>query len=227
MRTTLLAASVALIHLLPAAAHAANSPDLEAIKASAAAGDSNAQFQLAMAYDLGYMGTRDLEQVAAWCRKSADQGNADGQNCMGSLHQAGEGVAQDDAEAVRWYEKAAAQEHGEALTSLGLYYDAGHGVAQDRAKARELYLRATEQGSLKAMFNLGITYKHGTGVPVNAIEAYFWLDLVRFYTQRSGDQQLKWRTRGALDELKRTMSKTDVVIAERRAKAWDAAHRPH
>lgn len=69
------------------------------------------------------------------------------------------------------------------------------------------------------------SYWEGTGVAVDRVEAFKWLDLLRFYTQRSKDMQLKWRARGALDELQKGMSKAEIREGKQRAKQWDARQR--
>ena len=199
---------------------------IDDVRLKAEQGDASAQFELAMAYDQGTGVKKDAVAAANWCLKAAEQGLAPAQNCIGSMLQFGDGVAQDDAAAVSWYEKAAAQGYGESYTNLAYMYDLGKGVPQDRAKAVDLYRKGAETGSVNAMFNLGITFWKGTGVPVDRVEAYMWLDLARFYTQRSNDMRVKWSVRGALDELQKEMSRSEISEGERRAQEWDAAHRP-
>jgi uncharacterized protein len=76
------------------------------------------------------------------------------------------------------------------------------------------------------MLNVGVCYWNGTGVAADRMEAFKWLNLARFYTQRSENMQLKWRVRGALDELKKQMSKAEIRAGEQLTKEWDAKHRP-
>jgi TPR repeat protein len=211
------------IGLLIAAGAAA--VDLDELRSKAEQGNAQAQYELGMIYDAGRDVQRDLSQAAHWCTKAAEQGHAAAQNCIGSMYQFGDGVAQDDAAAASWYAKAADQGYGEAYTNLGYMYDLGKGVAQDRAKGVELYLKGAEKGSLNAMLNLGISYWKGAGVAVDRVEAFKWLDLARFHTQRSDNMKLKWRVRGALDELQKEMSKADIRAGKQRAKEWDEAHR--
>ena len=142
------------------------------------------------------------------------------------MNQYGEGVPQDNTEAVRWYQKAADQDYGEAYTNLGYMYDGGLGVTQDKQRAVKLYHNGAEKGSLNAMLNLGISYWKGEGVSKDIVQAYKWLDLARFYTQRSPNMRLKWRVRGALDEVKKEMTKEQISRAEQLTREWDAAHRP-
>ena len=168
---------------------------------------------------------KNLSEAAVWYRKAAEQGHADAQNSLGSMYQFGEGVPQDNAKAVRWYQKAMDQGLGEAYTNLGYMYDGGLGVKQDKQKAVKLYLTGAEKGSLNAMLNLGVSYWKGEGVSKDLVEAYKWLDLARFYTQRSPNMQLKWRVRGVLDEVKSEMTEGQISRAKQLSREWDAAHR--
>ena len=203
----------------------ASALDLGELRSKAEQGDASAQYELAMAYDAGQAVQRDLRMAAHWCSKAAEQGHAAAQNCIGSMYQSGEGVPLDEAAAAVWYEKAAAQNYGEAYTNLGYLYDLGKGVPHDRARAVDLYLKGAEKGSLNAMLNVGISYWNGSGVAADRVEAFKWLDLARFYSQRSKNMQLKWRVRGALEELQKEMSKAEVREGKRRSKEWDADHR--
>jgi uncharacterized protein len=199
---------------------------IDDLKTKANQGDTNAQFQLGVVYDQGQGVAKNQSEAAAWYRRAAEQGHAPAQNSLGSMHQYGEGAPQDNAEAVRWYQKAADQGYGEAYTNLGYMYDGGLGVAQDKQKAVKLYHNGAEKGSLNAMLNLGISYWNGEGVSQDLVQAYKWLDLARFYTQGSPNMQLKWRVRGAFDEVKKEMTKEQISRAEQLTREWDAAHRP-
>src|ERR1044072_1281046 len=179
-----------------------------------------------MVYDRGQEVPRELPQAAHWCLKAAEQGHAAAQNCIGSMYQNGEGVPLDETAAASWYEKSAAQDYGEAYTNLGYLYDLGKGVPQDRPRAVQLYLKGAEKGSLNAMLNVGVSYWQGDGIALDRVEAFKWLELVRFYTQSSQNMELKWRVRGALDDLKKKMSKDEMRAAIQMAKDWDASHRP-
>lgn len=198
---------------------------IDELRTKANQGDTNAQFQLGVAYDQGQGIAKNQNEATAWYRKAAERGHAVAQNSLGSMYQFGEGVPQNNAEAVRWYQKAADQGYGEAYTNLGYMYDGGLGVEQDRQKAVKLYHIGAEKGSLNAMLNLGVSYWKGEGVSKDLVQAYKWLDLARFYTQRSHNMQLKWRVRGALDEVKKGMTIDQISKAEQLTREWDAAHR--
>ena len=101
-------------------AQANPSSDLSDLLQKARAGDSQAQFELGLAYEDGKGIPQNDETAATWYRKSADQGNARGQNALGTLYSAGRGVPRDKEEALRWYHKAALQELPEADFNIAI-----------------------------------------------------------------------------------------------------------
>lgn len=58
-------------------------------------GDTEAQYYLGSAYNLGVGGPKDYAEVAKWYRKAADQGHAGGQLNLGVLYADGDRVPQD------------------------------------------------------------------------------------------------------------------------------------
>jgi len=199
--------------------------DVQQLQNQADQGDPTAQFKLGAAYDYGTGVTRDLSQAVHWYRKAAEQGNTHAQNSLGSMYHNGEGVTQDLDQAVQWYRKASDQDYAEGHTNYGYMLDHGLGVDQDKQKAIELYQRGAELGSLNAMLNLGVSYWEGEGTTKDLVEAYKWLDLARFYTQRSPNMRLKWRVRGILDQVKQQMTKDQIRAADVLVREWDQAHR--
>ncbi len=75
-------------------------------KASADAGQAEAEFDLGLLYAQGLGVRRDLTEAARWYRKSADQGNAEAQFALGQMYSRGWGVPRDDADAIRWLQMA-------------------------------------------------------------------------------------------------------------------------
>lgn len=202
------------------------SPERSDLRQIAQQGDAQAQYELALALDYGDGLPRDLEEAAAWYAAAANQGHAEAQNSLGSLYQAGDGLARDDVRAASWYRKAADQGHAEAANNLAYLYDLGLGVEEDNRLAAELYERAAERGSVRAMLNLGVLLSQGQeGLAEDFVEACKWLELARFYSQRSTDGQLKWRVRAALDELEGAMAESQIEEARRRSREWDRLHR--
>ena len=211
------------LFMLSAYADDLNLPDL---RTAATEGDMNAQFQLAAAYDFGHGVAQDQAEAAKWYRKAAEQGHAEAQNSLGSLYQAGQGVDQDYELAVRWYEAAIAQELPGAFNNLAYMYDLGLGVPEDDSRAASLYEKAAEGGEIKAMLNLGIMYAEGTGVTKDNGQAYMWLDLARFYTQRTKDMDLKWHIRRVMEHYTKAMTRKEKKSGKKLARDWDQAHSP-
>lgn len=216
-------AALGLALALVATASGAQSRSITELRTKAEAGDVKAAFELAMRFDYGKGVAKDLKEAATWYLVAGQGGVAEAQNSLGSMYQAGDGVMQDFAQALAWYQKAADQNHPEATNNLGYMYDEGKGIAEDNRRAIELYTKAAELGFVSSMVNLSIMYRNGEGVPADVREAYKWIDLARFYTQRSKDRQLKWRVRGMYDSLKATMTPSELADGEERSRQWYSA----
>ncbi len=201
-------------------AHAQN---IDELTKKAESGDVPSQFELGTAYDFAIGVSQNLDEAVKWYKEAARVGHPQAQNSLGSLYQAGEGVPLDNEEAFKWYSTAAEQNLPSAINNLAFMYDKGLGVGEDDVKAVSLYKSAAEFGEIRAMVNLGAMYFDGTGVVKDNSEAYMWLDLARFYTQRSTDKNLKWHVRGVLDEMKKAMTRKEIKSGKKRARKWSKA----
>ncbi len=83
------------------------SGDMNQLKASAEAGDAEAQFNLGVLYEKGIGVPQDWEEAAEWYRKAAEQDHADAQNKLSECYYNGTGVPQDEKQAIYWYHRAA------------------------------------------------------------------------------------------------------------------------
>lgn len=72
----------------------------------AEAGDSRAQYQLALMYFRGEGLPQDYEKAALWYRRAAERGDVDAQLNLGLMHAQGLGVKQSFFEAFKWFELA-------------------------------------------------------------------------------------------------------------------------
>jgi hypothetical protein len=95
--------------LLGSALSWAQSPDLDALRRKAEAGDPKAQFDLAEAYSEGNGVAKDFPQGMEWLKKSATQGYAGAQVVLGIIFQQGINTEKDPSEAAKWFRKAAKQ----------------------------------------------------------------------------------------------------------------------
>ena len=103
-------------------------------------GDSEAEFLLGIAYEVGSFGTTDYNEALKWLQKSAKQGHPDAQTTLGQMYENGWGVKQSYSTAAKWYRKAA--EHvpnlggaGQGRNDLGILYEQGLGVPKDFVQA--------------------------------------------------------------------------------------------
>ena len=128
--------------------HSPAAQALADLRASAEAGDAEAQFILGGMYATGVGVPQDAAEAVAWYRRAAEQGDARAQSNLGAMYAGGVGVPQDAAEAVAWYRRAAEQGDASAQSNLGAMYDQGRGVPQDAAEAVAWYRRGADEADL-------------------------------------------------------------------------------
>ena len=81
-------------------------------------GDVESQERLAMAYEHGDLGKKNLETAFYWYQKAAEQGSSFAQYKVGQAYILGQGVKPDFLAAVSWYQKAAEQGNAKAIAQL-------------------------------------------------------------------------------------------------------------
>ena len=99
--------------------HSPAAQALADLRASAEAGDAEAQFILGGMYVTGVGVPQDAAEAVAWYRRAAEQGYARAQYNLGVIYAEGVAVPQDAAEAVAWYRRAAEQGNARAQSNLG------------------------------------------------------------------------------------------------------------
>ncbi len=92
--------------------------NLAQLRAAAAAGDSEACFDLGYRYHLGKGLPQDPAQSVKWYRLAAEQGHDDAQCMLGIHYYYGMGVRQSKREAKKWFTLAAEQGNDTALQWL-------------------------------------------------------------------------------------------------------------
>ena len=107
-------------------------------------GDTNAQSNLALMYELGRGVKQDYAKAREWLEKAAEQGNAMAQNNLGFFYTQENTGMQDYTLARKWLEKAVANKWSLALTCLAFLYNNGLGVEKNRERALDLYRQAAE-----------------------------------------------------------------------------------
>src|SRR6266550_1731015 len=97
----------------------AEDADPARVKADSSLLDAEAQFALAVNYDLGAGEAQDDAEAAKWYLKSAERGHALAQFNLGVMYDRGQGVAKDQAQAAKWFRKAADQGDAGAQFQMG------------------------------------------------------------------------------------------------------------
>jgi uncharacterized protein len=125
--------------------------DMTKVRASAEAGDVQAQDTLGEAY---YYHS-EYATAVSWFRRAAEHGGANSQWRLGMMLLGGMtsikkvmAVEKDPYQGLRWLFKGASQGDELAQLALGDCYAAGRFVATNRVEAFKWYARAAERGSL-------------------------------------------------------------------------------
>jgi TPR repeat protein len=154
------------------------------------AGNSHAQFNLALLYARGLGVERDDARATALYSSAAEAGIARAQYELGLAYTSGIGVPVDTARAAHWHRKAAGQGLTEAQHGLALAYELGVGVPQDDGVAAAWYRRAAVGGHSESQFRLGLLLSDD---PQRAVtdyeEAVRWLGPIA----DQGNPQAQWR----------------------------------
>ena len=111
--------------------HVNTTASLAPMVEKAKAGDSDAQYVVAMRYERGQDVTQSFTEANTWFKLAAAQGNSMAEFKLGDHSQFGKGVPVNLAEAAKWYQRAAEHDNYAAQHALGRLYLSGDGVKQD------------------------------------------------------------------------------------------------
>jgi len=187
--------------------------DIADLRQKAKAGDTEAQYRLATAYDSGQGVRRSGRKAKKWYLIAANRGHLESQNSIGSIFQAEKNYRK----AFEWYKKAAAESHLVALSNLGYLYDQGFGIEQSRIKAEELYIASANLGWADAMFNLANLYGAGFLGETDLVQAYAWCSRCSKYSQ---SQNTTKRAAECILYLNQNMSEQEIEHAREIASNW-------
>lgn len=191
---------------------------IERIKEKAVAGDAQAQYTLAVAYDNGKGIEQDLAKAVSWYRRAATQGHLRAQHNLGISYENGDGVEKDILEALKWYQQAAAQGDASSQYNIGLLYSFGQGpIRRNDVEALQWFRLAAEQGHAKAQSNLGAIYALGLGTDKDLIQAYKWFTLsaAAFPPGEDREQEL-----GNGDKAAASLAPAQLELAKKLIEEW-------
>ncbi len=135
-------------------AQQAPAQDLGSLQAAAAAGDSNAQFELGNRFLYGNGVVTDELEAARWFRLAAEQNNNNAQYNLAVMYMQGTGVLADLNEALRWFQRAADLGDAPAQFTLGTLFANGRVVPQNPVEAHKWFTLAASSGHRAAAANL-------------------------------------------------------------------------
>lgn len=143
------------------------------LEKAAAAGDAEAQFQLAQAFYQASLGLKlDYVQAWDWYERAATSGNAKASFMLARMAKYGEGVPRDLRRSALWLLEASVQGNAQAMFLLSNAYAAGEGVEQDQHLAREWLERSAAGDFPVAIQALAMSLEsgdqHGEHDPVRA-----------------------------------------------------------
>jgi uncharacterized protein len=199
----------------PVSAQVVLSSASKTLLTAARAGDAEAQYKLAVAYDWGQGAPRSGKKAKKWYLAAASQGHDEAQNGLGSVLQA-EGK---HAEALKWYQLAADQKHSLATNNLAAMYDHGQGVEQNRQQAFDLYMRAANLGETHAMWNVANTLGAGHLGEPDLVLACVWTARTKRFAH-TGETELHRRIAGSEKYLATKLTHSQLVECADQAGRW-------
>jgi len=176
------------------------------------AGDTAAEFEVAMRFAQGRGISPDQQQAAHWLELAAQQGLAPAQFRLGAFYEKGIGVKKDLAEARTLYMAAAAKGNAKAMHNLAVLYAEGINGPSDYRTAAQWFRKAAERGITDSQYNLGILYEHGSGEQQNYAEAYKWFSLAA----EQGDSEAAIKR----DEIASELDPQTLEAADLALKSW-------
>jgi len=127
-------------------------PEFKETKVRAEEGDAEAQYNLAVMYDMGIGAPKNYSESGKWYAKAAAQGIAEAQFQLGvRYYEHGKQAKKNYGNAFSWFYKAANQGMAEAQYNVALMYQLGRGVPTNRVEAYKWYLVSAAQGYTKAL----------------------------------------------------------------------------
>ncbi len=150
----------------------------QSLREAAAAGDSLAEFELALRLVDGRGVAKDPHAAEQWFEQAAVRDLPIAQYRLAALYEKGIGVARDSQLAISWYTKAATAGNARAMHNLAVMNAEGAaGGKPDYAEAAQWFRKAGQLGIRDSQFNLGILYARGMGVPQDLVQSWMWFSL--------------------------------------------------
>ncbi|MEN8435618.1 sel1 repeat family protein [Clostridium septicum] len=147
----------------------------EFFEKSAEEGNEDAQAYLALFYEKGLGGARDVDRAIYWYKKSALKGNSFSQYSLGYIYFSGENVEKNLEYAFQWYKTAAENGFAPAQYALSYLYKNGEGCGKNIFKAYYWLEESAENDFEDSYYVLGQSYLEGSYVETDYKKAFFYL----------------------------------------------------
>jgi len=138
------------------------------LRQAAKDGDAEAQYHVALAYNVGAGVKRDRKLAWEFMQKAAEQELPIAQAKLGTWHS----DAGNFDSAALWWRKAAEQGWAESQHNIGYAYRVGKGVPLDLAQGLEWTRKASAQGFSISTYTLSEYYATGKGVEADQERAF-------------------------------------------------------
>lgn len=127
---------------------------LSVLQQQARTGNSEAQYQLALALQQGLSGKPNVYEAINWFTKAANSGHKEAQYALALIYQSNASTPEDERKFVTWLEKAAEHNHAGAQYYLGMMYANGDQVPKNTQIARQWFEKAENSGHIAAKIAL-------------------------------------------------------------------------
>lgn len=155
----------------------------------AAAGEPEAQYQLAQAYRDGKGMKKNPAEAAAWFAIAAGNGEKGAAVELAQLYEQGAGIPRDLTQAALWWFRAGVQGDDEAKARFLALFLAGETEDMGGATGAGWLEAVAATGRIDAMLALGQAFELGEGIPTDLGKARQWYQQAAF----AGDAEAKFR----------------------------------
>jgi localization factor PodJL len=189
-----------------------------ALRAAAAKGDPNAEYEIGQRLADGRGVSQNLVDAADWFDRAAKQGLAPAQFRLGGFYEKGFGVKKDLDAARRLYTAAAEAGNAKAMHNLAVLYAEGIDGKPDYVTAARWFRKGADYGVTDSQYNLGILYARGIGLEANLAQAYKWF----FLAARDGDREAALKR----DDVGSRLDAQALAAAKLEAQGFTALEQP-
>ncbi|MDH5256631.1 MAG: sel1 repeat family protein [Gammaproteobacteria bacterium] len=149
---------------------------LEKNKKLAKSGDTEAQFNLAKAYQTGKKAPKNLKESLKWLETAANSNHPDAQYQLASIYLEGNEVVSKNLEKARkWFSEAADNEHKQANKKLDKIASEKH--KEQQVEHFDKMIDSALLGDPEQQYELGMRYLLGFKTAPDDQQAHYWLKL--------------------------------------------------